>query len=70
MDVRGDDLPFDEDEEAELPIEAPEADAAEQQRELSGDQRPPARWEPPLEADPADAADQNRTVDLDDDDYR
>ena len=35
MDVRGDDLPFDEMEE--LSIEAPEADAAEQYREVDLD---------------------------------
>jgi hypothetical protein len=65
MDVRGDDRPFDED---ELPIEAPEADAAEQRRELVDGEE--WRRELPLEADPADAEDQQREVELDDDDYR
>lgn len=65
MDVRGDDRPFDED---ELPVEAPEADAAEQHRDLvdSADRL----RDLPLEADPADAEEQYREVELDDDDYR
>jgi hypothetical protein len=65
MDVRGDDRPFDED---ELPVEAPEADAAEQHRDLVDDTERPRDL--PLEADPADAEDQQREVGLDDDDYR
>jgi len=66
MDVRGDEDNFAE--EGELPIEAPEADAAEQQRRLQDEEEP--RRELPLEVDPADAADQDRVVELDDDDYR
>lgn len=68
MDTRGDELSYDQD-EAELPIETPEADAAEQHfeiRQSAGRQR----RELPLEVDPADAADQDRVVDLDDDEYR
>jgi hypothetical protein len=60
--------------EADLDIEAPEADAAEQRLELlqRGDEpiarRPGDRAD---EADPADAADQRRVVDVgDEDDYR
>lgn len=65
IDPRGDDAY----EDVELPMEAPEADAAEQQRQaLEEEQRP--RTSLPLEADPADTADQDRVVDLDDDDYR
>ncbi|NUW35210.1 hypothetical protein HTZ77_27815 [Nonomuraea sp. SMC257] len=55
--------------EDEMSIEAPEADALDQHRparEDTGGRRPSL----PLEADPADAADQDRVVDLDDDDYR
>ncbi|MEU7859048.1 hypothetical protein [Nonomuraea sp. NPDC049141] len=68
MDVRGDDLPFDEMME-ELPVEAPEADAAEQHVLIRGTGGGTLR-ETPLEVDPADAAEQAREVDLDDDDYR
>ncbi|MFI7444231.1 hypothetical protein [Nonomuraea indica] len=67
MDPRGDDLTY---EEGELPIEAPEGDAAEQQRRTSDDDQRRPRTSVPLEADPADAAEQDRVVDLDDDDYR
>ena len=67
MDVRGDEGHFAEEEE--LSLEAPEADAAEQQRLLAEDGGDPRR-ETPLEVDPADAAEQDRVVELDDDDYR
>jgi len=67
MDTRGDDLSY---EEGELSIEAPEADAAEQQRQTREEDRQRPRLSFPLEADPADTADQDRVVDLDDDDYR
>ncbi|MFI6598770.1 hypothetical protein ACIBHX_21145 [Nonomuraea sp. NPDC050536] len=67
MDVRGDDLPFDE---AEPPTEAPEADAAEKARRLH-DAEATLRHEVPLDVNPADAAEQDREVGLDDDDdYR
>ncbi|MQA95631.1 MAG: hypothetical protein GEV11_13615 [Streptosporangiales bacterium] len=55
-------------------FEAPEADAAEQQR-TAGDEL--SRWDEaeaaarvPPEADPADHADQVRSVEEDEDDYR
>ncbi|TMR08358.1 hypothetical protein ETD86_48150 [Nonomuraea turkmeniaca] len=67
MDIRGDEGPFDE-EGAEFSVETPEADAAEQHREVR--QNAGVRGELPLEADPGDAADQDRVVDLDDDEYR
>ncbi|MEO3805751.1 hypothetical protein [Nonomuraea sp. B1E8] len=67
MDIRGDASTYEE-EEGRFSIETPEADAAEQQREI----RPVGRLrsELPLDVDPADAADQDRVVELDDDDYR
>ncbi|MET7328773.1 hypothetical protein [Nonomuraea sp. NPDC005650] len=68
MDIRGDELSYGQD-EAELSIETPEADAAEQHfeiRQSAGRQR----GELPPDVDPADAADQDRVVDLDDDEYR
>ncbi|GAA2651871.1 hypothetical protein GCM10010412_018510 [Nonomuraea recticatena] len=53
----------------ELSIEAPEADAAEQQRLLR--EEGGVRRELPIDVDPADAFEQDRTVgDDDDDDYR
>jgi len=68
MDVRGDSS-IGENASDELSIEAPEADAAEQQRSLREEERSwPQRI--PLEVDPFDAAEQERTVDLDEDDYR
>ncbi|SEU29025.1 hypothetical protein SAMN05421811_109310 [Nonomuraea wenchangensis] len=68
MDVRGDEGPFDEEVE-ELSIEAPEADAAEQQREMER-ATGGLRRELPLDVNPADAAEQDREVELDDDEYR
>jgi hypothetical protein len=69
MDVRGDDGPFDEEDEKHLALETPEADAAEQHRDLRPHNGGPRR-EVPLDVDPADAAEQDRVVDYDDDDYR
>lgn len=77
MDIRGDESPYIEEEEegelsneqGELSIETPEADAAEQHREML-QSRARLRRELPLDVDPADAADQDRVVYLDDDDYR
>ncbi|GAA0950342.1 hypothetical protein [Nonomuraea longicatena] len=65
MDVRGDDFVIDDE---RVPMEATEADAAEQHRQL----REEGTWEGevPFDADPADAAEQARVVDLDEDDYR
>ncbi|NUR89200.1 MAG: hypothetical protein HOY71_34380 [Nonomuraea sp.] len=68
MDVREDDLPITE--AAELPVEASEADAAEQARQLR-DQGAARRFEVPIDVDPADAFEQSREVAVDDeDDYR
>ncbi|NGO79055.1 hypothetical protein G6045_25865 [Streptomyces sp. YC504] len=50
--------------------EAPEADAAEQHRELlQQDDEPEPRFDP-SSADPADAVEQSRVVSQDEDDYR
>jgi hypothetical protein len=68
MDIRGDDRSYEGGEE-ELSIETPEADAAEQQREIRQDETR-LRRELPLDVDPGDAAEQDRVVELDDDDYR
>jgi hypothetical protein len=59
-----------QEDDAEVDVEAPEADAAEQLTELS-----PHRDDPPADADPdaaneADRAEQARVVELDEDDYR
>ncbi|MEV4106743.1 hypothetical protein [Nonomuraea sp. NPDC049695] len=70
MDIRGDEISYDVEEEAELSIETPEADAADQHHEIRQSSAR-LRYELPLDVDPADAADQHRVVDLDDDDeYR
>ncbi|WP_427920117.1 hypothetical protein [Streptomyces sp. cg40] len=55
---------------AELDVEAPEGDAAEQSAEVTAD-----REDPPTELDPdsaneADVIEQARVVSLDEDDYR
>ena len=54
----------------ELPLEAPEADVAEQHTQV----RPPPTDDLPsalpADADPADAVDQEREVDDEDDEYR
>ncbi|MFG1704047.1 hypothetical protein ACFLIM_12710 [Nonomuraea sp. M3C6] len=68
MDIRGDDNSYDEEEE-ELSIETPEADAAEQHREMLLNSGEPRR-ELPLDVDPGDAAEQDRVVEMDDEDYR
>jgi hypothetical protein len=77
MDVRGDaqaERTLDDDNGVrELSIETPEADAAEQHRDLRDDVREAdseARRSLPFDADPADAFEQSLTVDLDEDDYR
>jgi hypothetical protein len=55
-------------------IEAPDADAAEQHKDVipepSADDEPADVAEPPFEADQADAAEQARIVIPDDDEYR
>lgn len=58
--------------DADLDLEAPEADTAEQHVELLQHDDEPVTGRPgeDSEADPADAAEQRRVVDLDEDDYR
>jgi len=54
----------------ELDIEAPEADAAEQQTEVRQHHDEPISGNSGYDANPADAREQKRVVDLDEDDYR
>ncbi|TMR95539.1 hypothetical protein [Nonomuraea basaltis] len=67
MDIRGDEHPYEE--EAEVSIETPEADAVEQHQDMRENHGRPRR-ELPLDVDPGDAAEQDRVVELDDDEYR
>ena len=61
----------DEEETVEHDVEAPEADAAEQQAELLEQQDVPMTGLNLLEADPADTAEQSRVVEFDEEDeYR
>lgn len=61
------------DQAAEMDIETPEADAAEQQTDVVPRHDSPAGNDsdaPVASADPADVADQRRVVELDEEDYR
>lgn len=71
MDVRGEEVQPGDDVPADVHVEAPEADVAEQRRTLQ-EEEDRKKWpiRIPFDADPADATDQERTVDLDEDDYR
>ncbi|SNQ45894.1 conserved hypothetical protein [Frankia canadensis] len=57
-----------------LPLEAPDADAAEQAREVRPPQtaagRPSAPAAPPAEVDEFDLVEQSIIVEMDEDDYR
>ncbi|KUL34356.1 hypothetical protein ADL22_30315 [Streptomyces sp. NRRL F-4489] len=57
-------------EAAEFGVEAPEADAAEQQAALRPPRDTPPTTDLPEPADEADRAEQARVVELDEDDYR
>lgn len=59
--------PRDNDQE-ELPIDAPEGDAAEQSRSWTNDQDDPSSPSIPPDAPEADVLDQSRSADLDDED--
>jgi hypothetical protein len=70
MDIRGDERPS---EDGERPIEAPEADTAEQRRPAREEGEEPERpggEESSPDVDPGDAFAQERPVPLDDEDYR
>lgn len=54
----------------EIDIEAPEADAQEQQQELLPHRDDPGMGHAGYDANPADATEQHRVVELDEDDYR
>lgn len=55
--------------DGEPPVDAPEADAAEQRRPVvEQDDDTPASV--PYDVDPADASEQHRSVEYDEDDYR
>jgi hypothetical protein len=70
MDMRGESPAENDDLGAEaVSIEAPEPDAAEQQRRL-GEADDDLPQSVPLEVDPADAIEQERAVGLNEDDYR
>ncbi|MQY03571.1 hypothetical protein [Actinomadura macrotermitis] len=59
--------------ETESPLDAPEADALEQNAPLLDDEEQTAvegSGEVPFDANEADAAEQSRVVELDEDDYR
>jgi hypothetical protein len=56
---------------AEIDVETPEADSAEQRADLAPDRDdPPATDTDPDSANEADRAEQSRVVALDEDDYR
>ncbi|MEZ0093581.1 hypothetical protein [Streptacidiphilus sp. EB129] len=59
-----------DDDAAELSVETPEADAAEQHTDLRQDRDGPLTQVDPDAAREADAAEQARVVALDEDDYR
>jgi len=61
---------FQDDDAAELSIETPEADAAEQHTAIRPDRDDTLTRLDPDAADEADAVDQARVVELDEDDYQ
>ncbi|MBQ1091641.1 MULTISPECIES: hypothetical protein [Streptomyces] len=57
-------------EEPDFDVEAPEPDAAEQQKNVTPDRDDPLTGVDPARANEADLAEQARVVPLDEDDYR
>ncbi|MFD0317159.1 hypothetical protein [Streptomyces flavalbus] len=57
-------------EEPDFDVEAPEPDAAEQQKNVAPDRDDPLTGVDPARANEADLAEQARVVPLDEDDYR
>lgn len=57
-----------DDDQEEVPIDAPEGDAAEQSRSWTNDEDSRARPSIPPDAPEADVLDQSRPADLDDED--
>ncbi|MDL5203665.1 hypothetical protein [Streptomyces sp. ALI-76-A] len=60
----------DTEKDQEIAVEAPEADAAEQNAEITPDRDDPLTGVDPDRASEADLAEQARVVSLDEDDYR
>ncbi|PWI15720.1 hypothetical protein DI272_17225 [Streptomyces sp. Act143] len=61
---------FEEGDPAELDVEAPENDAAEQQTDVTADHDDPLTGVDPARANEADLIEQARVVQIDEDDYR
>jgi hypothetical protein len=61
---------FEENDVAELDVEAPEGDAAEQRTDIAPDRDDPLTGVDPDRANEADLVEQTRVVSLDEDDYR
>ncbi|MFF8591018.1 hypothetical protein ACF061_06185 [Streptomyces sp. NPDC015220] len=61
---------FEGEDAAEIDVEAPEGDAAEQQADIAPDRDDPLTGVDPDRANEADLVEQARVVSLDEDDYR
>lgn len=61
---------FEEDGTAELDVEAPEGDTAEQHADIAPDRDDPLTGVDPARANEADLIEQARVVSIDEDDYR
>ncbi|MFF4030180.1 hypothetical protein ACFYZ2_10450 [Streptomyces sviceus] len=61
---------FEEDDAAEIAVEAPEGDAAEQRTDIAPDRDDPLTGVDPERANEADLVEQARVVSIDEDDYR
>ncbi|WP_328750342.1 hypothetical protein OHT57_32870 [Streptomyces sp. NBC_00285] len=58
------------DDDAELDVEAPEGDAAEQRTEVAPNRDDPLTAVDPAQANEADLVEQSRVVSIDEEDYR